>query len=163
MILTWRTLTYYMNLLLGGFISPKVIKDTDPIKKLIWDPTELRWLPEKDIWGQKFGSPSHGHTLQECPDSSDFLLPPWRSVRGLRANRPLVILMFFRMCLRSFFHRSASIPTLSESAMNFYNSGLIMLIKITRRPSAVINIPFLLREKYVIVNTRNQKQRINFQ
>jgi len=33
-IIAWRALTYYMNLLLGGLISLKVIKDMDLIKKL---------------------------------------------------------------------------------------------------------------------------------
>jgi uncharacterized protein (TIRG00374 family) len=39
-IIAWRALTYYMNLLLGGLISLKVMKDMDLIKKLIGDPTE---------------------------------------------------------------------------------------------------------------------------
>lgn len=34
-IMAWRALTYYMNLLVGGFISFKILKDTDFIKKLI--------------------------------------------------------------------------------------------------------------------------------
>jgi conserved hypothetical protein len=38
-IIAWRALTYYMNLLLGGLVSLKVIKDMDLIKKLIGDPT----------------------------------------------------------------------------------------------------------------------------
>ncbi|WP_231593698.1 lysylphosphatidylglycerol synthase transmembrane domain-containing protein [Methanosarcina siciliae] len=34
-IIAWRSLTYYMNLLLGGVMSLKMIKDTNPIRKLI--------------------------------------------------------------------------------------------------------------------------------
>jgi glycosyltransferase 2 family protein len=34
-VIAWRALTYYMNLLLGGLMSLKVIKDMDLIKKMI--------------------------------------------------------------------------------------------------------------------------------
>jgi uncharacterized protein (TIRG00374 family) len=34
-VIAWRALTYYMNLLLGGLMSLKVIKDMDLIKKVI--------------------------------------------------------------------------------------------------------------------------------
>jgi glycosyltransferase 2 family protein len=40
-IIAWRALTYYINLLLGGLISLKVIKDMDLIKKIIGNSTEL--------------------------------------------------------------------------------------------------------------------------
>lgn len=39
-IIAWRALTYYMNLLLGGLISLKVINDMDLIKKLIGNSNE---------------------------------------------------------------------------------------------------------------------------
>jgi uncharacterized protein (TIRG00374 family) len=45
-VLAWRALTYYMNLLVGGFVSLKVLKDMDVIKKLIGDSTESRRVPE---------------------------------------------------------------------------------------------------------------------
>jgi len=41
-VLAWRALTYYLNLLVGGFVSLKVLKDMDVIKKLIGDSTESR-------------------------------------------------------------------------------------------------------------------------
>ncbi len=41
-IIAWRALTYYMNLLLGGLISLKVIKDMDLIKKLTGNSNELQ-------------------------------------------------------------------------------------------------------------------------
>jgi glycosyltransferase 2 family protein len=40
-VIAWRALTYYMNLLLGGLMSLKVIKDMDLIKKLMGNSTEL--------------------------------------------------------------------------------------------------------------------------
>jgi glycosyltransferase 2 family protein len=48
-VISWRALTYYMNLLIGGFISLKVVKDMDLINKLIEKSTELQRSPEKDI------------------------------------------------------------------------------------------------------------------
>ncbi|AKB17844.1 flippase-like domain-containing protein [Methanosarcina sp. WWM596] len=39
-VLAWRTLTYHMNLLIGGLMSLKVIKDMDIIKKMIGDTAE---------------------------------------------------------------------------------------------------------------------------
>jgi hypothetical protein len=33
-VLAWRTLTYYTNMILGGFISLKVFKDLDQIQKM---------------------------------------------------------------------------------------------------------------------------------
>ena len=45
-VLAWRALTYYLNLLVGGFVSLKVLKDMDMIKKLIGDSTENRRVPE---------------------------------------------------------------------------------------------------------------------
>jgi glycosyltransferase 2 family protein len=48
-VISWRALTYYMNLLIGGFISLKVVKDMDLINKLIGKSTELQRSPEKDI------------------------------------------------------------------------------------------------------------------
>jgi uncharacterized protein (TIRG00374 family) len=48
-VIAWRALTYHMNLLFGGIVSLKVIKDMDLIQKLIGESTELKQLPEKDI------------------------------------------------------------------------------------------------------------------
>lgn len=48
-VIAWRALTYHMNLLLGGLMSLKVIKDMDLIKKLIGNSAERKPLPEKDI------------------------------------------------------------------------------------------------------------------
>ncbi|KKG07877.1 MULTISPECIES: flippase-like domain-containing protein [unclassified Methanosarcina] len=39
-VLAWRTLTYHMNLLIGGLMSLKIIKDMNMIKKLIGDSPE---------------------------------------------------------------------------------------------------------------------------
>ena len=39
-VIAWRALTYHMNLLFGGIVSLKVIKDMDLIKKLIGESTE---------------------------------------------------------------------------------------------------------------------------
>ena len=39
-VLAWRTLTYHMNLLMGGLMSLKVLKDMNVIKKLIGDSAE---------------------------------------------------------------------------------------------------------------------------
>jgi glycosyltransferase 2 family protein len=39
-VLAWRALTYHMNLLIGGLISLKVIKDMNMIKKLVGDAAE---------------------------------------------------------------------------------------------------------------------------
>ncbi len=39
-VLAWRALTYHMNLLVGGLISLKMIKDTNMVKKLIGDSVE---------------------------------------------------------------------------------------------------------------------------
>ena len=39
-VLAWRALTYHMNLLIGGLISLKIIKDMNLIKKLIGDSAE---------------------------------------------------------------------------------------------------------------------------
>jgi len=39
-VLAWRTLTYHMNLLLGGLMSLKVLKDMNGIKKPKGDPAE---------------------------------------------------------------------------------------------------------------------------
>ncbi len=39
-VLAWRALTYHMNLLIGGLISLKIVKDMNLIKKLIGDPVE---------------------------------------------------------------------------------------------------------------------------
>ncbi len=39
-VLAWRTLTYHMNLLMGGLMSLKILKDMNVIKKLIGDSTE---------------------------------------------------------------------------------------------------------------------------
>jgi len=41
-VIAWRALTYHMNLLLGGLMSLKVIKDMDLIKKLIGNSTETQ-------------------------------------------------------------------------------------------------------------------------
>jgi len=41
-VLAWRTLTYHMNLLLGGIMSLKILKDMDLIKKLTGESTELQ-------------------------------------------------------------------------------------------------------------------------
>jgi uncharacterized protein (TIRG00374 family) len=41
-VLAWRALTYHMNLLMGGLVSLKVIKDMNLIKKLLGDPVETR-------------------------------------------------------------------------------------------------------------------------
>jgi glycosyltransferase 2 family protein len=40
-VIAWRAVTYYMNLLIGGFMSLKVIKDMDLIKKMIGNSVEL--------------------------------------------------------------------------------------------------------------------------
>lgn len=40
-VIAWRAITYYMNLLIGGLMSLKVIKDMDLIKKLIGNSAEL--------------------------------------------------------------------------------------------------------------------------
>jgi len=48
-VISWRALTYYMNLLIGGFISLKVAKDMDLINKLIEKSTEPQRSPENDI------------------------------------------------------------------------------------------------------------------
>ncbi|WP_269848957.1 lysylphosphatidylglycerol synthase transmembrane domain-containing protein [Methanosarcina horonobensis] len=39
-VLAWRALTYHMNLLVGGLMSLKIIKDANLIKKLIGDSVE---------------------------------------------------------------------------------------------------------------------------
>lgn len=39
-VLAWRALTYHMNLLVGGLVSMKMIKDTNMVKKLIGDSVE---------------------------------------------------------------------------------------------------------------------------
>lgn len=39
-VLAWRTLTYHMNLLMGGLMSLKILKDMNVIKKLIGDSAE---------------------------------------------------------------------------------------------------------------------------
>ncbi|MCQ1536977.1 flippase-like domain-containing protein [Methanosarcina sp. KYL-1] len=39
-VIAWRALTYHLNLLAGGFMSLKVLKDMDVIKKLVGDPAE---------------------------------------------------------------------------------------------------------------------------
>jgi glycosyltransferase 2 family protein len=44
-VLAWRAITYHMNLLIGGIISLKVVKDMDRIKKLMGSFTELQLLP----------------------------------------------------------------------------------------------------------------------
>ena len=36
-VITWRALTFYMNLLFGSFVSIKILKDTDVIGKLLGD------------------------------------------------------------------------------------------------------------------------------
>ena len=36
-VIAWRALTFYMNLLVGSFVSIKILKDTDMIKKLLGD------------------------------------------------------------------------------------------------------------------------------
>ena len=41
-VLAWRALTYHMNLLLGGIMSLKVLRDMDLIKKLTGNSTELQ-------------------------------------------------------------------------------------------------------------------------
>lgn len=41
-VLVWRALTYHMNLLAGGLMSLKILKDTNLIKKLIGDPVETQ-------------------------------------------------------------------------------------------------------------------------
>ena len=48
-VISWRALTYYMNLLIGGFISLKVVKDMDLINKLIEKSTEPQRSSENDI------------------------------------------------------------------------------------------------------------------
>lgn len=40
-VIAWRALTYYMNLLIGGLMSLKVIKDMALVKKVIGNSTEL--------------------------------------------------------------------------------------------------------------------------
>jgi uncharacterized protein (TIRG00374 family) len=40
-VIAWRAITYYMNLLIGGLMSLKVIKDMDLIKKLIGNSTDV--------------------------------------------------------------------------------------------------------------------------
>lgn len=44
-VLAWRAVTYHMNLLIGGIISLKVLKDMDLIKKLTGNPSELKQVP----------------------------------------------------------------------------------------------------------------------
>ena len=44
-VLAWRAVTYHMNLLIGGIISLKVLKDMDLIKKLTGSSTELKQVP----------------------------------------------------------------------------------------------------------------------
>ncbi|HWR25759.1 MAG TPA: flippase-like domain-containing protein [Methanosarcina sp.] len=41
-VIAWRALTYHMNLIVGGFMSLKVLKDMDLIKKLAGDPVEVQ-------------------------------------------------------------------------------------------------------------------------
>jgi uncharacterized protein (TIRG00374 family) len=41
-VLAWRALTYHINLLIGGLISLKILKDMNLIRKLIGDPVETR-------------------------------------------------------------------------------------------------------------------------
>jgi len=41
-VLSWRALTYHMNLLAGGLVSLKIVKDMNLIKKLIGDPVETK-------------------------------------------------------------------------------------------------------------------------
>jgi len=41
-VLVWRALTYHMNLLFGGIMSLKILKDMDLIKKLTEDSAELQ-------------------------------------------------------------------------------------------------------------------------
>ncbi|MGP8337544.1 MAG: lysylphosphatidylglycerol synthase transmembrane domain-containing protein [Methanosarcinaceae archaeon] len=36
-VVAWRALTYYMNISVGGFVSVKILKDTDLISKLLGD------------------------------------------------------------------------------------------------------------------------------
>lgn len=36
-VVAWRALTYYLNLLIGGFVSLKLLRDLDVIKKLLGD------------------------------------------------------------------------------------------------------------------------------
>jgi len=44
-VLAWRAVTYHMNLLLGGIISLKVLKDMDLIKKITGSSSELKQVP----------------------------------------------------------------------------------------------------------------------
>jgi hypothetical protein len=34
-VVVWRALTFYMNLLVGGFVSFRILKDTEIMKKLL--------------------------------------------------------------------------------------------------------------------------------
>jgi len=48
-VLAWRALTYHMNLLFGGIVSLKILKDMDMIKKLTEDSAELQRDSEKTV------------------------------------------------------------------------------------------------------------------
>ncbi len=48
-VLAWRALTYHMNLLFGGIVSLKILKDMDLIKKLTEDSAELQRDSEKMV------------------------------------------------------------------------------------------------------------------
>jgi uncharacterized protein (TIRG00374 family) len=41
-VLVWRALTYHLNLLLGGIMSLKILRDMNLIKKLTGNSTELQ-------------------------------------------------------------------------------------------------------------------------
>jgi uncharacterized protein (TIRG00374 family) len=55
-VLAWRALTYYMNLLFGGLMSLKVLRDMDLIKKLTGEPTEIQLDSEATILTDKITS-----------------------------------------------------------------------------------------------------------
>ncbi len=48
-VLAWRALTYHMNLLLGGIMSLKILRDMDMIQKLTGNSTELQQDSETTI------------------------------------------------------------------------------------------------------------------
>lgn len=34
-VVVWRAITFYMNIIIGGFVSIKILKDTDIINRLL--------------------------------------------------------------------------------------------------------------------------------
>ncbi len=50
-VLAWRALTYHMNIIFGGFMSLKVLKDMDLIKKLTGDSKKPTGDSKKPITG----------------------------------------------------------------------------------------------------------------